>query len=333
MAQLVFFEVEQWEKDHLHSSFAEREVTYTDEKLNDRTVAQFADAEIISVFIYSTLSKAVLEKMPRLKAISTRSTGFDHIDTVYCKEKGIVVMNVPKYGAHTVAEHTFALILALSRKLIPSAERSKRGDFSLEGLSGFDLHGKMLGIVGCGNIGTRVAEIALAFQMHVQVFAHHEDDALKAKGVSFVPLETLLQTADIVTLHVPGGKDTFHLINMENIKLFKKGSYLINTARGSIVETQAILEGLEQGILAGAGLDVLEEECSLREERELLTGEYLQQCDIKTQLLNHVLLTRNDVVITPHNAFNSFESLREIIDTTVANIKSFEANAPQNIAA
>ncbi len=320
--KIAFFELEAWEEEYIRKALKNHDLFISRDKLTKDNLSLVKDAEILSTFIFSILNKEILSQLPNLKYIVTLSTGFDHIDTKFCKEKGIIVSNVPSYGEHTVAEHTFALILALSRKLIPSIEQTKRGDFSLEGLRGFSLYGKTLGVIGAGHIGKRVIEIAKCFGMKVLIFTKHQ------KGS--VSLEQLLSSSDVITIHVPYNSDTHHLINMKNIRLFKKGSMLINTSRGGIVETQAILEGLERGILMGAGLDVLEEECNLREEKELLTNEFLKSCDIKTQLLNHVLLTRNDVIVTPHNAFNSREALLQILETTVLNIQAFETGKPRN---
>ncbi len=270
-------------------------------------------------------------KLPNLKFIATRSMGFDHIDITACKEKGIVVSYVPSYGAHTVAEHTFALMLAVSRKIVPSVERAKRGDFSSIGLTGFDLFGKTLGVIGTGHIGKNVCELGIAFGMKILAYCHHEDQELCAKGVKYVSLDELLSGSDVVSLHLPHNSETEHIINTRNIEKFKKGAILINTARGALIETKAILEGLEKGILAGAGLDVLEEENALKEEREFLASEHIEKGDIQTQLLDHILLDRNDVVITPHNAFNSIEALQEILETSLGNIKSFLSGAPINL--
>jgi D-lactate dehydrogenase len=257
--------------------------------------------------------------------------GFDHIDLAACKEKGIIVSNVPTYGAHTVAEHTFALMLAVSRKLIPSVERAKKGDFSSLGLTGFDLFGKTLGVIGTGHIGKNVTSLGLSFGMKILAYCHKEDPELVAKGVKFVSLDELLAGSDVITLHLPHTHDTEHIINSQNIEKFKKGAILINTARGALVETQAILAGLEKGILAGAGLDVLEEENALKEEREFLASEHIMKGDIQTELLDHILLTRDDVVITPHNAFNSIEALHEILETSIGNVRSYINGAPTNI--
>ena len=330
--RITFFEIEDWEKQYFQSVLTGSSLSFYETPLTKEAIASVDDTEILSSFIYSKLSSEILLQLPNLKLITTRSTGFDHIDIEYCKKAGIAVCSVPTYGVNTVAEHTFALILALSRKLIPSIERTRRGDFSLERLRGFELAEKTLGIVGLGHIGKRVVEIAKVFKMNVLVSTKHPDQNLtKQLGITFVELPALLNNSDIVSLHVPLIAETRNLINKENIALMKKGSLLINTARGAVVETEALVFALEKGILAGAGLDVLEEERALKEERELLTKEFLKTGDLKTQLLNHVLLTKENVIITPHNAFNSREALQEILQTTVGNITSFLAGKPVNL--
>jgi D-lactate dehydrogenase len=221
--------------------------------------------------------------------------------------------------------------LAISRIIIPSVERAKRGDFSSIGLTGFDLFGKTLGVIGTGHIGKNVCDLGISFGMKVLAYCHHEDQQLCAKGVKYVSLDELLSDSDIVTLHLPHNSETEHIINLSNIEKFKKGAILINTARGALVETRAILVGLEKGILSGAGLDVLEEENALKEEREFLASEHIAKGDIQTELLDHILLNRSDVIITPHNAFNSIEALQEILETSLGNIKSFLNGAQTNI--
>lgn len=321
--KIVFFELEKWEENYINNNLLNFNPILTTEKLDENSFSKYSDVEIISCFIYSKLNKEVLEKLPNLKFIATRSTGFDHIDMDYCKNKGIIVTNVPNYGSHTVAEHTFALILAISRKIVPSVTQAKKGDFSSVGLEGFDLNGKTLGIVGTGNIGANVCQIGLAFGMNVLAYSKSQNQTLVAKGVKYVSFEELLKNSDVVSLHVPHTKETEHMINLSNIDKFKKGAILINTARGALVESQGILEGLEKGIFYAVGLDVLEEEAHLKEEREFLSTEYLSSANIKTELINHVLLTRDDVIITPHNAFNSKEAVEEILEVTIANIKNY----------
>lgn len=330
--KVVFFEIEPWEKPYLEKKLAGQDVTFHTKPLTEDSIEELQDVDSVSVFIDSHLTKELLAKLPNLKHITTRSTGYDHIDLAYCTQKGITVCNVPEYGTHTVAEHTFTLILALSRKLIPSVERTKRGDFSLDGLRGFDLYKKTIGIVGLGNIGTSVARIAKGFGMDVLAYARHPDVQLaKEVGFMYVDLEHLLKVSDIITLHVPLTPETTHMINKENLHKLKRGCLLINTARGGLIETEAILFGLQEGIIKGAGIDVLEEEVNIKEERQLLSEKFLSENDLKTQLLNHVLLTRDDVIVTPHNAFNSYEALHKILDVTVENILKYCDNCPINV--
>jgi D-lactate dehydrogenase len=333
MAKIVFFEIEKWEEELVKNTLPDHQLVFTEEKLDKNTFGKYVDMEVASPFIYSEVSQEVLAGLPGLKFIATRSVGFDHIDTVFARQKGVAVSNIPKYGGDTVAEHTLALILAISRKLIPSVERTKHGNFSLDNLTGFDLYGKTLGVIGAGHIGRKVIEMAKCFGMKILVYTKTKDEALVMDDkVSYAEsLDFLLGNSDIITLHVPHTPETEHTINMGNLDKIKKGAVLINTARGPLIETQAILEGVERGIFSAVGLDVLEEEGPLKEERELLTTEFLKSCDPKTQLLNHVLLTRDEVIITPHNAFNSKEALAQIIDTTISNIKAYLIGTPQNI--
>lgn len=329
--KIAFLEIEPWEKDYIRSQLPDFDTVFFKEKLRPSVVKKISDADILSPFIYSIIDSKAVSVFRRLKFIATRSTGFDHIDLEACRQKNIVVANVPTYGENTVAEHTFALILALSRKICHSWERTRRGDFSLEGLRGFDLKGKTLGVVGVGNIGRHVIKIAKGFGMNVLACDMKEDVKLaKELGFQYVQLNVLLKNSDIVTLHVPYTKGTHHLINLKNLRFFKKGCYLVNTSRGGVCDTEALLRGLQGGIFAGLGLDVLEEECFLKEERELLSPSFQKACDLKKVLANHILLRQPNVIVTPHNAFNSKEALTRILDTTIENIRAFAAGKPIN---
>jgi D-lactate dehydrogenase len=329
--KVAFFEVEEWEKAYLKDKLPGHDVVFYIEPLTKKNASEVKDIDALSVFIYSSLKDDVLDQLPNLKLITTRSTGFDHIDINCCKRKNVTVCNVPHYGTHTVAEHAFSLILGISRKLLTSVERTKRGNFDHHELTGFDLYDKTLGIVGLGDIGTSVMKMAQGFGMHVVAYSHHPDEKLARKlGISFLDIKELFAVSDVVTLHVPYTKETHHMINKRNIKKFKKGSILINTARGGLVETEALIFGLEKGILAGVGVDVLEEETAIIEERQILTEHYLKSSNIKTLYFDHVLMTYENVLITPHNAFNSIEALRMILDVTVDNILDFEKKQPQN---
>ena len=328
---ITFMEIEDWEIPILQEKLKEHNLSFYKEHLDEVNVVKLKDSDILSVFIYSPLTAEILDKIPKLKLIVTRSMGFDHIDLEYCKKHGITVCNVPTYGANTVAEHTFALILAISRKIIPSIEQTRKGSFAVDGLRGFDLHGKSIGVIGVGHIGTEVIRIAQGFGMNVIAYTRHPSEELAKKlKITFHSLNTLLGLSDIITLHVPFSKETRHMINKRNIGKCKKGCILINTARGGLIETEAIVYALEKGIFSAAGLDVLEEECGIKEERELLSGKFIETCDLKTQLYNHVLLRRENVFITPHNAFNSTEALNTILHVTIENILSFINRNPVN---
>lgn len=328
--RIAFFEIEEWEKEFLTRKLTGHELRFETTPLTSETNG-LEDIEILSIFIYSEISQELLSKMPRLKMIVTRSTGFDHIDIEACKAKNITVTNVPEYGTQTVAEHTFALLLALSRKIIPSIERSRRSDFSLEGLRGFDLYRKTIGVIGAGNIGQAVIRIAKGFGMDVLVHSRtHNIELAQKLGFMYVDLDHLLKVSDIITYHVPLNDETKHMFNKETLPKLKKGVIVLNTARGGIIETESLLMGLEQEIIGGAGIDVLEEECYVKEERQLLTEQFLKECDLKTQLLNHVLLTKDNVLVTAHNAFNSHEALQRILDVTVENVLSFVQEKPIN---
>ncbi|MBI2038303.1 MAG: hydroxyacid dehydrogenase [Candidatus Nealsonbacteria bacterium] len=330
--KIVFLGTEQWEEDYLKPQLKGFDLRFADGKINQEVLKQMSDADVLSPFIYSVLDKKTISALKSLKYITTRSTGFDHINLAFCAKNNILVSNVPVYGDNTVAEHTFALILALSRKIVPSLERTRKGDFASDGLKGFDLQGKTLGVVGTGNIGRKVIKIASGFEMKILAFDIKPDkEYAKKAGFEYVDLDFLLKNSDIVTLHIPYNKATHHLVNLDNLSLFKKGCYLINTARGGLCDTMALLKGLEQKIFAGLGLDVLEEECAIKEEREILSPDFQKKCNLATILRNHILLKHPDVVITPHNAFNSKESVTRILETTVQNILSFKVGKPINL--
>lgn len=331
--KIAFFEeTKDWERDYLKNELKGFELYFFDERLELDNINLAKGFKIISVFIDSQINQDVISRLNDLKMIATRATGFDNIDVDRAKKSGVVVCNVPTYGENSVAEHTFGLILNLSRKIHQSIQRVKEKGFAPDGLTGFDLKGKTLGIVGTGRIGGHVARIARGFEMNVLAFDISQDKKL-AKKLSFkyVPMEELLKNSDIITLHVPYDKNTHHLINSNNINLIKKGAYLINTARGGIIETNALVSALDSGVLAGAGLDVLEEEHDIKEERQLLSKNYLKTHNLKILLENHILMEKENVIITPHNAFNSKEALERILETTVESIKAFEKGKPLNL--
>jgi len=331
-AQTVFFETEHWEERFIReSALQELQPRIYGERLAADTAKLAEDAEIISVFIYSEVSKEILDKLPKLRFIATRSTGYDHIETEECRRRGIAVSNVPYYGENTVAEHAFGLILSLSRKIYKAYLRTTRLDFSLDGLMGFDLKGKTMGVVGAGRIGLHVVRIAKGFGMNVLVYDVRQEPLLaEVLGFTYAPFEELLKSSDVISLHVPLNKATHHMVNRDNIGLIKRGALLINTSRGAVVETEALISALNEGIIAGVGLDVFEGEESIKEETELLV-QGLPGDKMREILLSYALLHRENVVITPHIAFYSQEALQRIMQTTQENILGFLEGRPVNL--
>lgn len=326
--KIAFFGVKSWERETIEREIINLDATgiglFAEEIQNN--LEQASKYEILSVFIYSKLTSEVLDKLPNLKMIATRSTGMDHIDLEECKKRKIKVTSVPEYGSNTVAEYAITLMLAVAKKIIPAHQSVEDGEFSPEGLTGVDLAGKTLGVVGVGKIGANVVRLGRALGMRVIAVERSPDESLAKKlHFKYVNLETLLKESDFVSLHVPYVPTTRHLINIENIKLMKKGSYLINTSRGPIVKAEAIVWALNHGILAGAGLDVTEEEDKV-ESVSTLVSDRTKKEDLRDLLSFHLLRDRDDVVFTPHNAFNTNEAIERIVKTTVENIKNFANN-------
>jgi len=288
--------------------------------------------ECLCVFVTSHVGILEIEKCPSLKLIATRSTGFDHIDVASAKVKGVSVASVPVYGENTVAEFAFALLLTISRKISACIGRTKSGSFSSEGLEGFDLKEKIIGVVGTGSIGKNVMQIAKGFGMRVIAFDVHQDTASALKiGFEYVTLEGLLAQSDIISLHLPENEHTRNIINAERISMMKRGVYIINTARGGLIDTEALVMALKDGRVGGAGLDVLSEEGNVNDEMKLLGQSHPQEEAMKMLLLNHYLLEHPAVVITPHTAFNTKEAIQRILDVTVENVLSFSSGTPKNI--
>lgn len=330
---ITFFEVEAWEKPFLERSLKNHKLTFFKESLNQNNVKKIKDTEILCTFVYSQITPEILEQLPKLKFIATMSTGFEHINLKECKKRKIAISNIPSYGENTVAEHTFALILALSRKIFQSIERTHlKHSFETDAsLTGFDIRKKTIGIIGYGHIGKHVVNIAKGFDMNILVSDPKPDKkAAKKIGFKFTNLPNLLKKSDIITLHVPYLPSTHHLINKNSIDKMKKGVIIINTSRGGIVDTTALVQALKSKKIAGAALDVLEEEDCIKEEKELLSSGLKTKCDLSTILENHILMKMDNVLITPHNAFNSKEALQRILGETIENIQAFIRKRPQN---
>jgi D-lactate dehydrogenase len=331
--KIGFFELEGWEKDLIEKNLGQNELFFSSEKIDDLNLPEKNDFDIISIFVDSRINSTVLNHFPNLKCIATRSTGFDHIDILECQKRNITVLYVPGYGDNTVAEYAFGLLLNLTRKIYQAVDRIKEtGSFDLKDLRGIDLKGKTIGIIGTGRIGKEAIKIAHGFGMNVLAYDLYPNEEL-AKNLNFkyVSLDELLANSDVISIHCPYTPQSHHLINKENIFKIKKGAYLINTARGGIVETEALVLGLQNGILAGAGLDVLEEEGETKDELFTLVSRHPKEEELKVMLENYILMKMPNVLISPHNAFNSQEALERILKTTLDNILSFISGSPQNV--
>lgn len=330
--KVAFFGYEPWEKEYVEAHVPDEvDVTFFDHPLTSEYVPDDTQFDAVSVFVDSSLTADVLETFENLSYIATRSTGFDHIDLGYCKERGISISNVPTYGENTVAEFTFALLLSLSRRVHEGYARlQETGDFNPHGLEGFDLKGKTLGVVGTGSIGRHVVKIAHGFSMHIVAHdPHPSDDLVHTYDVSYKTLDEVLAECDILTLHVPHNDATHHLIDEGQFTQMKDGAYLVNTCRGAVVNTQALVSALHSGKLAGAALDVLEEEGAVSEGLELLVGSK-DTHNLYTVLSNYKLIDMPNVIVTPHAAFNSREAKKRILDATIDNFKGFVSGKTVN---
>ena len=323
--KIAFFGIEDWEINYLKNQLPSADLFFYKEKLTKDNLPPERDFDIVSIFVVSCVDKEIINAFPNLKLITTRSTGFDHIDLTTAKEKNISVAYVPGYGDNTVAEFAFGLLLTLSRRIYESYNRLREtGSFSSEGLKGFDLAGKTIGIIGTGRIGYHMIKIAKGFDMDIIAYdAFPKEELCRQLDFKYVSLDELLANSDIISLHVPYLPSTHHLINANNILKIKPGAIIINTARGAILETDALIKGLNNGIIAGAGLDVLEEEGFLGDEKSFVLNDKEEGHNLKTIIQDHVLIDMPNVIITPHNAFNTKEALQRILNTDIENIKSF----------
>ena len=309
------------------------------------------EIECLSIFIASRINDEVLNDRPHLKFIATRSTGVDHIDLDSCRKHGVTVSFVPSYGENTVAEHTFALLLAISRKIRHALTMKRGGTFSFESLRGFELKDKTIGIIGAGRIGLHVIRIAKAFGMSVLAHDVNRADLLaEVLGFEYISFDELLRRSDIISLHAPLTAATVHLLNRDTLAKCRHGVIIINTARGALIDTDALLEAMDSGIIGGVGLDVLEDERLFRSDASKLVAEQIiadlqrvsspeemhmrnpeRLAEIQRLKANESLLSRPNVVFTPHIAFNSAEAVRRIDEVTVRNILAFSAGKPINV--
>ena len=303
---------------------ADIELHFQPARLTLDTVALADQYPVVCAFINDDLSAPVLERLAAggTKLIALRSAGFNHVDLPTAQRLGLSVVRVPAYSPHAVAEHAVALILSLNRHLHRAYNRTRDGDFTLHGLTGFDLVGKTVGVVGTGQIGATFARIMAGFGCQLLAYDPFPNPQVEALGARYLPLDQLLAEAQIVSLHCPLNEHTRHLINQASLQCMKRGAMLINTGRGALVDTPALIEALKSGQLGYLGLDVYEEEAQLFfEDRSDLP----LQDDVLARLL-----TFPNVVVTAHQAFLTQEALRAIAQTTLDNIMGWAAGTPRN---
>ncbi len=333
---IYFLEAEPPERDYFAQRLAGHSVTFA-----SRLEEVGADVEILSIFINSRVTLEFLDGHPRLRLIATRSSGTDHLPMDALRERKVAVAAVGSYGERTVAEHTFALLLALSRRLREVMNKPKTVRFSYESTRGFDLQGKTMGIIGMGHIGQSVAELAHAFRMKVLAYDVERPAGLeRSLDFSFVPLPELLAESHIVSLHAPLTAATYHILNRETLAQCRRGVLVINTARGALVDSQALREALDSGQVGGAGLDVLQDERVLRDPvSHIIAGDIVRHLrsdaqayeardadrvrELQELLLGDALLARLNVVFTPHVAFNSVETFEMLQTVTADTILAF----------
>lgn len=317
--RVAVFSTKSYDKAYLDAANAgQHQLVYLEPRLDSTTVFAAEGAQAVCVFVNDVLDAEVIAMLAKLNVqlITLRCAGFNHVDLEAAKFYGITVARVPEYSPHSVAEHAVALMLTLNRKIHRASARVREANFSLDGLLGFDMHGKTVGVVGTGKIGQCVAKIMAGFGCKVLAFDPYPNQQCIDAGASYVTLETLLSSSDIVSLHCPLTPETYHLIDEKAIKRMRPGVMLINISRGAVIDTRAIIRGLKSGVIGSLGLDVYEEEENLFFRD--LSGTVIHD-DVFARLL-----TFPNVVITGHQAFFTDEALSEISKRTIANISAFE---------
>ncbi len=316
MIEVAVYDTKPYDREYLERA-ANDKITYRfhEFRLSAETAITAKNGHAVCVFVNDRVDKPCLEILAQLgvKLIALRCAGFNNVDLTAAKQLNLPVVRVSAYSPHAVAEHTVALLLALNRKIYRAVQRVREHNFSLNGLVGVDLYGKTVGIIGTGKIGRITAEIFRGFQTKVLAFDPFPNPEWASKnGITYTKLDALLHESDIISLHVPLQSDTKHLLNSRTIASMKQGAYVINTSRGKLIETSALIGALKNGHLGGVALDVYEEEEGIFFEDH---SEKILQDDVLTRLL-----TFPNVLITAHQAFLTREALHEIARVTTENI-------------
>ena len=326
--KVIVFNAKAYDKEFLNQAnqTSQHEIVYIEAHLNDKTVKLAQGFEAVCAFVNDHLDRNILEHLSQagVKLIALRCAGFNNVDLKCAEELGMTVLRVPEYSPRGVAEHALALMLALNRKIYRSHNRVREGNFTLNGLLGFEIYKKTVGVIGTGKIGILLARIMCGMDARVIAYDTQEHPDAKPMGVEYVSLEEIYKQSDIISLHVPLLPATHHMIDENSLKLMKDGVMLINTSRGGLIDTQAVVNALKSGKIGYLGLDVYEEE-------EALFFEDLSSAVIQDDVFSR-LLTFPNVIITGHQAFFTNTALTNIADTTIENLNDFAAGTvnPRN---
>lgn len=291
--------------------------------VSDRTIQEHSDAAAISTFVYSHLDSKLLAKFPKLRMISTRSSGYNNVDLDYCKSHNIPVVNVIGYGEITVAEYALGMLLDLTRKISFSNKKLREGIVDVQGDVGTDLCGKTIGVIGTGAIGRHFVKLCHGLGCQVLTYDPFQNKDLIASGICrYTDLDEIFRNADVISLHCPSTKENYHMINKSSIDRMKPGVFIINTARGELIDAIPLYDAIIAGKIAGAALDVLDHEnAMIKHDIETVKNSGTESA--LYSLINEKLLQLPNVIITPHIAFNSTDAIKRILDTTVTNIDTF----------
>ncbi|MFO7720405.1 MAG: 2-hydroxyacid dehydrogenase [Gillisia sp.] len=324
MIKILFFSTKTYDEEFFTSAnkaFGFK-LKFMEVPLNKSTAVLAKGHEVVCVFVNDIVNPEVLQELSvqGVRLIALRCAGFNNVDLNAAEALGIKVVRVPAYSPYSVAEHTIALILTLNRKTHRAYNRVKEGNFALQGLMGFDLHGKTVGLIGLGKIGMATARILLGFGCRVLGYDIARPAEAGSIGIEFTDLDFLYSHSDIISLHCPLTPDTYHLIKKESIRKMKNGIMLINTSRGALIDSKAVIEGLKQEQISYLGLDVYEEEADL-------FFEDLSNKVIKDDVFMR-LLSFNNVLITGHQAFFTSNALEKIAEITLENVREFGEGTP-----
>jgi D-lactate dehydrogenase len=298
------------------------DIKYLDVQLNEETASLAHGADAVCAFVNDRVSEPIISQLRNsgVKVLALRCAGFNNVDLRAAQEKGLMIVRVPAYSPHAVAEHAVAMIMTLNRKIHKAYNRIREQNFSLNGLLGFDLFGKTVAVIGTGNIGEVFCKIMKGFGCRVIAFDVKQNEALANTGVEYVSLDKLWPQADIISLHCPLNEHTRYLINDTTIELMKDHVMLINTSRGGLIDTRTVVNGLKSGKIGSLGIDVYEQE-------EKLFFRDLSEAIIEDDMISRLSSFPN-VLITAHQGFFTQEALTQIAETTLSNLKRFEENKP-----